>query len=213
MTKDYRPKLRFDSSWDDGYVFDRELSDLLKKFNLPGTFYIPGAGGEFPLNASLVKKLVEDGFEIGGHTVSHPQDMKMLSEEMMVPEILNNKKALEILSGQEIKKFCYPRGRFDERVIKVLKQLGFTSARTTKVLQTLVDDPFRTPTAIHVYQRQEYGDMDWVEAANIMVDQAIRTNGIFHIWGHSWEINRDNNWDKLEKFFEWLTDNYEIVKV
>ncbi|MDZ4228343.1 MAG: polysaccharide deacetylase family protein [Candidatus Levybacteria bacterium] len=210
-----REKIRFDSSWDDAHPFDEELADLLKKFNLPGTFYLPGnVGPEYPINASLVKKLVDQGFEIGGHTVSHPQDLKQLSVEQILKEISDNKQALETLSGQKVTKFCYPRGRYDDRVIRILKGLGFTYARTTEVLRLTRENAFRTPTSIHVYQRKEYGDHDWVEMANSMVELATRSmGGVFHIWGHSWELTKFNNWEKLESFFAWLTENYEIVPV
>lgn len=209
-----KPKLRFASSWDDGHAFDEELADMLKKFGLPGTFYLPGDGTEqAPLNASLIKRLVADGFEVGGHTINHPADLKLLSDEDIYAEIEGNKKMLEALSGQKITKFCYPRGRYDKRAIEALKKLGFTSARTTMVLRTSITDPFQTPTSIHVYQRTEYGKMDWDGGARIMVAQAVRNRGIFHIWGHSWEISRDGNWEKLSAFFEWLVANYEIIKV
>lgn len=202
-------QLKFTSSWDDGHFMDHQLADILVKHKLPGIFYIPGP----PMDAVLIRRLQRDGFEIGAHTHNHPQDMKLLSKDKIVSEILVNRNALELLLDKPVTKFCYPRGRYDERVIEALKQLGFKSARTTKVLQTMVEDPFQTPTSIHVYQRQEYGETDWVQVAERMVEQAIDTNGVFHIWGHSAEIERFSNWEKLDRFFEWLTDNYEIIKV
>lgn len=200
--------LRFISSWDDGDVKDGQLARLLKKYNLPAIFYIPNIHG---LHPSGVVELSEMGFEIGGHTVTHPQDMKLLSVEEIEHEVFENKKYLQDLIGKEITKFCYPRGRYDDRVIEVLKKAGYESARTTEILKTSVSDPYREPATIHVYQRKEYGMDNWFDVAVQAVQSESCSKGFFHIWGHSWEIDRDDNWENLEKFFEFITNNFEIV--
>ena len=33
--------MKFQTSWDDGSIFDFKIYDLLKKYKLPGIFYIP----------------------------------------------------------------------------------------------------------------------------------------------------------------------------
>lgn len=206
-------KLLFKSSWDDGHPLDIRIADLLQKYNLPGTFYIPGMVFE-PLVLDLSKK----GFEIGGHTVTHPSDLKQLSDEELLWEIVENKKALENETGQKINSFCYPRGRYDNRALDILKSLGFTHARTTEILALPYPEnhsptpDLKAKTSIHVYQRKEYGDLDWLSWAYNLVAQAVENDLVFHIWGHSWEIDRDKNWGKLELFFSWITENYEIIK-
>lgn len=207
-----KKQLKFTSSWDDGHLMDYKIMELLTKYKLPGTFYIPTNSG---LTYDEIRKYVMADFvEIGGHTSNHPADMKLLNAVDLFNEINDNKAFLEDATMQQITKFCYPRGRYDERTIEVLKQVGFTHARTTVVLETApAENNYRTHTTIHVYQRKEYGDVDWKAKAAQMVEVAARTDGIFHIWGHSWEIERDKNWNKLDKFFEWLVENYEIIKV
>mgnify|MGYP007100077184 CR=1 FL=1 len=200
--------LRFVSSWDDGGVEDMRLAQLLKKYNLPAIFFIPTCS---PLRDKDIKELNKD-FEIGGHTVSHPQDLQKLSREEMIREIVDNKIWLEETIGYPVTKFCYPRGRYNDEVTIAVQAAGFTSARTTKVLQTKYSNPFQMPTSIHVFQRDEYKGKDWVEVARGMVLIAAQTNGIFHLWGHSAEISKWKNWEKLEAFFKWLVENYKIVK-
>lgn len=192
-------------------MMDYKIMELLTKYKLPGTFYIPTNCG---LSYDDIRGYLLADFEVGGHTTSHPSDMKLLNDQDLFSEINDNKAFLEDAALQPITKFCYPRGRYDERTIEVLKKVGYTHARTTVVLETApADNNYRTHTAIHVYQRKEYGDQDWKAAAISMVEQAAENDGIFHIWGHSWEIERDRNWNKLDTFFQWLTDNYEIIRV
>lgn len=204
-----KPKLRFVSSWDDGDALDVKLADMLEKHKLPGIFYLPT---HHNLRKQDITGFVERGFEIGGHTVDHPSDMKLLNDHEISYQVRANKQYLERVIKQPITKFCYPRGRYDERVIASLKKWKYQSARTTVILQTKVIDPFSEPTAIHVYQREEYKGRDWDLVAIDMAREASETDGIFHIWGHSWEIARDGNWEKLELLFKHLTETYEIIK-
>ncbi len=206
MTK---PRLNFTSSWDDGDALDAKLAQLLHKHSLPATFYLTSHCAMY----ERIGDLLDLGFEVGGHTMTHPMDMKLLDNDALEWEIGSNKKLLE-LQGAKVTKFCYPRGRFDDRVIEVLKKHKLKEARTTKVL--IVDkptDPYRTDTTIHVYPRAEYGGIDWMIAAQRLAKEASDRNGIFHIWGHSHEIEKLKEWDKLEKFFIWLNENYQIWKV
>jgi len=191
-------------SFDDGSIFDKKIAKLLEKYGFTGTFYIPS-------NCELSPKVIRQisvNHEIGGHTETHPMDLKLLSYKELISEINNNKIWLGGLIGREVNKFCYPRGRYNENVIAVLKEVFFNEARTTKVLKTdLQEDPFRKGTTIHIYQRAEYQDTPWHKIARTLFEQAKEKDGYFHLWGHGWEINRDKNWNKFEKLLEYIKDN------
>ena len=53
-----------------------------------------------------------------------------------------------------------------------------------------------------------------------LLDHLSKTGGYFHLWGHSWEIEEQNLWDDLEKFFVEISKrknifyltNYEVVE-
>ena len=113
-------KLKFFSSWDDGGKFDGKLADLLLYYGLPGTFFIPSQ-----CNLELEQILeIAKNFEIGGHTVSHFQNLKLLDDDFLKAEILDNKIWLEEILGKKVTQFCYPRGRFDDRIIQAVKAAG-----------------------------------------------------------------------------------------
>jgi len=191
-------------SFDDGSIFDKKIAQLLEKYGFMGTFYIPS-------NCDLSPKIIKQislKHEIGGHTETHPMDMKLLSYKNLVLEIKNNKEWLKELTGQPMDKFCYPRGRYNDNVIDVLKDEDFREGRTTQVLRTdIPEDPFRRDTTIHIYERSEYKGVPWHKMARTMFDKAKEKDGYFHLWGHGWEINRDKNWHKFEKLLEYIKDN------
>jgi len=196
---------RFISSWDDGKRLDLRLAKLLKKYNIPAIFYIPTC---CELTDDEIMSLYKMGFEIGGHTFSHPQDLKLLNHIELECEIESNKKFLEDILKTKITKFCYPRGRYDDNVIEAVIKAGYKEARTTKVLcNKEPDNRFKTSTTIHIYQRSEYKEIDWLKLAKDLFIKTKKENGVYHLWGHSHEIDRDNNWEKLEELLKFIREN------
>lgn len=53
----------------------------------------------------------------------------------------------------------------------------------------------------------------WQSLARATFDQAVEKNGVFHLWGHSWEIEKYGMWEELEKFLAYVskTQNLEAV--
>ena len=193
----------FQTSWDDGAVEDVGLSIMLRKFKIPAIFYIPS---NHLVSSVYIGRLKDMGFEIGGHTKSHPNDMKELTNEEQRAEIFNNRIYLNEKEADHVKSFCYPGGRYNDVTVDILKELGFTSARTTNVMNTdIPKDPFRIHTSIHVYpNRKEYEGKPWYEVAVELWKIADEKNGYFHLWGHSWEIEKFNLWEELEEFFKFV---------
>ena len=35
-------------------------------------------------------------------------------------------------------------------------------------------------------------------------DHILENGGIWHLWGHSWEIEKNNDWSKLKNIFEYI---------
>ena len=195
---------RFITSWDDGRIEDIRLSTLLKKYKIPAIFYIPNTT---ELSNTEILMLHKDGFIIGGHTVNHPEDMKLLHGGQLTAEILGNKRFLENIIGEEVVDFCYPSGRYNESTIKVLKELDFNSARTAVVLNTEPpSDLYRIATTVHVYpHRKEYDGRSWLEVAKELYEKAMKEEkSYYHLWGHSWEIEKFDLWNELEEFFKYV---------
>ena len=38
----------------------------------------------------------------------------------------------------------------------------------------------------------------------------LENGGVFHLWGHSWEINKNNGWRKLENVVSFIGNRKEV---
>jgi len=46
---------------------------------------------------------------------------------------------------------------------------------------------------------------------NDEVFKIIHSGGIYHVWGHSWEIGKRNDWIKLERVLQYIS-NRDYIK-
>ena len=55
--------------------------------------------------------------------------------------------------------------------------------------------------------------MSWTRLAKASFDYAEKCGGVWHIWGHSWEIEKYNMWKDLEAVFQYVANrpNCEYV--
>lgn len=84
-------------------------------------------------------------FEIGSHTVSHP-DLPNLSPEKQREEIENSKSEIESVVGRPVSSFSYPNGRNTKTLRPLLLSAGYQCACTSvNDLVTRGTDPFELP--------------------------------------------------------------------
>ena len=120
-------------TFDDGYSdnFQNTLP-LLKKYQAKATFFIISSkvGESGYMNWQQIEELKNAGMEIGCHSQTHP-NLTSLSETQIKNEIEGCKKDLEEKLGVAIVAFCYPVGEYNQQIVEVVKQAGFTTATTT----------------------------------------------------------------------------------
>lgn len=188
-------------SFDDYHPENIRLAKALAELKLTAVFFIetitPGAEEQ-------IKELSRLGMDIGSHTMSHPADLKALPLEEVRSELEISKRQIEEWTGKPCTALAYPRGRFNDAVVEVVKNVGYTDARTTHVLRTEAEDPLRAPTTAHVYNgRKEYGGRDWQTIARFhWAYLKKRQHGFFHLWGHMGEILRFSEYTNLIRFLK-----------
>jgi peptidoglycan-N-acetylglucosamine deacetylase len=218
------------TSWDDGDPQDLRVAEMLQSRGLPGTFYVPiiGYNGRPILDAPDLRTLSSQGFEIGAHGVSHHVLPKFRGKELK-REVCICKRRLQEILGDEVKMFCYPKGRYSNRVIRELEKAGYVGARTTEMLSCRIDmNPYRIATTLEAcpHKSTEYmrnvaralnvrGALDWaihlrharnwVEIAKQTFDQVIQTGGVWHLYGHSWIVEESNLWDDLSEVLDYVS--------
>ncbi len=55
--------------------------------------------------------------------------------------------------------------------------------------------------------------LEWDALAKAMFDQVVKEGGVYHIWGHSWEIDEHADWERLENVFRYISANPEVSYV
>ncbi len=194
------------TSWDDGHAQDERLASLLASHDIAGTFYISPHNREIPAQDRLAPQLVRElsqRFEIGAHTMTHPHLTK-IPHHVAQREIVDSKNYLEDVVGSEVKSFCYPAGYYNEDIKALVGAAGFAAARTVSQGSRRIDDPLAMPTTVHAYNHWWQLGLPWDELAIRTFDTVVRDGGVFHLWGHSWEVDHNAHWGKLERVLAYI---------
>ena len=210
-------------SFDDSIEQDKRLVEILDKYNLKCTFNVNSGllgtkgtvpspdGRHFPHNKiepSEVKELYKN-HEVACHTLTHP-NLTNISNETIIYQIQQDCKILSELCGYEIKGMAYPGGGInnDERVNEVVKNhTNLKYARTNKSNFSfdLQSDYYHFDPTVHTY----YWDK-MVELAKEFLDLKSDEDKIFYIYGHSYEFDFDDTWDKFEEFCKMISGKDDI---
>lgn len=224
------------TSWDDGDPRDLRIAELLHSRELAGTFYIPLAGylNNSTLAGGDVRALSAGGFEIGAHSISH-NSLTLLSKEQMKTEVKSCKQTLEQIVGKEVSMFCYPNGRYNPCVIQEVMRAGYQGARTTWMLSTSCDfRHFEMPTTLQAFPHPATGYLrdlgrardfpglwkfttelsrldSWVDLGMKLFSQVLEHGGIWHLYGHSWEIDDLAIWSDLRKMLDHVSHHEDVT--
>jgi peptidoglycan/xylan/chitin deacetylase (PgdA/CDA1 family) len=223
-------------SIDDGHPTDLRTADLLAAFDLQATFYIPAANPEREVLSRPEIKALAQGFEVGGHTMNHRPLTGLLARQVC-SEVIECKSWLEGITGLRVVAFCYPQGKFNQDVARVVREAGFSGARTCLFnLNGWPDDPFAWGVSTHAYSHPALiqvrhavseGNLrglwnffslyrrasDWEEHFLHALDHVELTGGIAHLYLHSWEIDQQGEWEKLRRVLKEASTRSSVESV
>lgn len=147
-------------TFDDGYEnFRKHAFPVLRRYHFPAAIFLVAgllgknakwleADGQFgaPLmERATIKELGAHDIIFGSHTMTHPL-LTRLDRSRQAREILDSKRVLEELLGQEVKYFCYPVGDYDNDVVALVRDAGYEAALTCdRGAATSAEDPFMLP--------------------------------------------------------------------
>lgn len=124
-------------SFDDGYLGHYDyVFPLLQQYGYPGVFSVyteklnQGKGRPGVTWAQLQEMAAHPLITIAAHSVTHPSDLRELSDAQLQQEVVSSKQELEAKLGLAIPYFTYPEGKYDDRVAKVVQEAGFLAALT-----------------------------------------------------------------------------------
>jgi peptidoglycan/xylan/chitin deacetylase (PgdA/CDA1 family) len=129
----------FDDGLRDNYI---TALPILRQYDIPATVYVavgfiggynpwiaPGAAAEM-LGEDEVRALAAAGWEIGAHTMTHP-DLSQLDYDRCLSEIERSRDALARMSGARIETFAYPFGHYGPAAVAATRDAGLRAALTT----------------------------------------------------------------------------------
>jgi peptidoglycan/xylan/chitin deacetylase (PgdA/CDA1 family) len=130
--------LTFDDGMDDNH--DYVLPMLLRRGLAATVFVTTGLigkpnpwmasdSGARMMTVAELRELVRAGFEIGAHTVTHP-DLSQLDFENCLREMSDSRKTLERLLGIRVQSFAYPYCHYGPAALEAVRAAGFTAAVT-----------------------------------------------------------------------------------
>jgi peptidoglycan/xylan/chitin deacetylase (PgdA/CDA1 family) len=221
------------TSWDDGAPSDTRLAELLGKYNLQGTFYIPRENAEHAIMKPIEVVSLSDHFEIGGHTLSH-RSLRGSTESQIEYEVNGSYHWLYEMLNHSPESFCLPYGHYSKKAIDIIYKSGYKYIRTTELLS-----PFHIPdishTTLQVYQHSKLTYFKhlvkrgrlrnlglWIQSGCSddhfrLLDHYLEyisiNGGCFHLWGHSWEIEELNLWNRLELIFKHISNHNDFKYV
>jgi peptidoglycan-N-acetylglucosamine deacetylase len=226
------------TSWDDGDRTDLRLAEMLRSREIAATFYVPVTPyqGRPALSHAELRDLLSEGFEIGAHGFSHKPLWKLSAEEL-AEEVNPCKPTLEDILGTEVRMFCYPKGRYDSNVVRALKKAGYWGARTVRMLSTQLEfEPFEMPTTVQISPHPKLNYIknvararkmeglqaylanrtrlgNWLELGKGLFDSVLENGGIWHLYGHSREIEELGLWNDLGEMLDYVCKREDVIYV
>ncbi len=212
-------------SYDDGPIYDKRLAEIFDKYGVKGTFNLNTLHlkEETDANASRlgikeVKECILDkGHEVAVHGEKHvaPASASPIDS---IKEVLFGRMKLEDAFDRTIRGMAYPdtgilceqNGNSAERVKNQLVDLGIVYSRTLAG----DNDGFELPTDWYAWMPSAHHDnphiFEYIDKF-LAIDHtkaycSSRRPKLFYIWGHSFEFERKNNWDRIEEICEKLSD-------
>lgn len=222
-------------SYDDGWRYDLQLLEIMDKYNIKCTINVnnfvlkEGKRSSRLTPAEIRKFILEKGHELAVHCATHKAPGKIRAIDG-IREVLENRLALEKEFGGIIRGMAYPDSGITQivpitnkdEIKNYLKNLDIAYSRTIEGDNNsfaLPNDWYEwVPTAHHKNPKI----FEWIDEFNNYdgdtASIASRVAKLFYVWGHSYEFNNNNNWDRLEEICKsignredtWYATNIEI---
>lgn len=118
-TPEKKIAISFDAAW--GADYTEDLLKILKKYDVKTTFFLVGFWvDKYP---EMVKRIDEEGHEIGNHSSKHPH-MSQLSKEQIKEELAKTSDKIEAITSKKVTLFRPPFGDYNNRLIETSRELG-----------------------------------------------------------------------------------------
>jgi peptidoglycan/xylan/chitin deacetylase (PgdA/CDA1 family) len=222
-------------SYDDGVKQDIRLAEIFNAHGLKGTFNVNSSRVRDNSTSNLGYADIREHILGGGHEVAvHGACHRAPALQRTIDgirDVLDCRLALEGNLSTIVRGMAYPDsgirmtqpGTSDyAKIREYLSDLGIVYSRTLGGDNDSFDlptDPYAwMPTAHHNNPKL----FEYIEKFNTITEDSLyisrKTAKLFYVWGHSYEFDNNNNWDRIESACEllggkndvWYATNIEI---
>lgn len=212
----YRKALTF--SYDDGIEQDRKLVEIFNKYGMKATFNlntgIQTPESNFEIEGVYINRMKQEGLEelykgheIATHGLTHAAPTGM-TKEQLDEEFLTDMSNIERIYGTYPVGMAYAYGCVDDEVVKYLKSIGIKYGRTVEASHSfeIPKEPLKLKATCH------HDDDMLFELAEKFLKAEPKENEqmLFYVWGHSYEFDVNNNWDRMEEFCKMMSGKADI---
>lgn len=155
-------------TFDDGYITQFTIGmPLLKERSIPATFYVVTGDIDSITRSLLINNLSKE-FEIGSHTVTHP-DLVKIGSTKATKELVDSQSFLQKYFGiNAALTFSYPWGHYNTSIKKITKNLYLAARSSSKGFNS-----FYAPDKYALIM-QDFNEHTEVSKANSWIDHAIK---------------------------------------
>lgn len=228
--------LKVTTSWDDGDVHDIRLSNLLSRYGIKGTFYISKSYRTQRLTDQEIREISESheiGAHTLTHPdlrtlTPEEKEREIIGGKQWLEELLGHSvdtfcypkgfyddSALLIVKNvgflmartTSLGSITYKDNPFQlDTTIQVypfpLRKLNKKQYYFGKLLQPYIE---RSPELLKLGV-PSLSMYSWLTMAKATFDIALQKGEVFHLWGHSWEIEKYDMWDEFEKLLQYISN-------
>ena len=114
--------LTFDEGYENGYT--EQILDVLKTNGVKAIFFI--TGDYLESSPDLVRRMTEEGHEVGNHTYNHPS-LPTCTQAKIEEELLSLDRSYSQKFGKSMRFLRPPKGEYNDFSLSVSKNLGYTN--------------------------------------------------------------------------------------
>jgi peptidoglycan/xylan/chitin deacetylase (PgdA/CDA1 family) len=119
-------------SFDDGFLsWYRVAYPVLRRHGWLGTMNLALSHlNGIDVRRAWLRNLIGAGWELDSHSLTH-LDLTLLGPDALRREVAGSRRRLRRLFGVPVHFFCYPAGRYNDRVLAAVRTAGYFGATTT----------------------------------------------------------------------------------
>lgn len=205
-------------SYDDGVTQDRRLVEIFNRYGLKATFNlntgIQTEESRFEIEGISICRMNQGeigdlyhGHEIAVHGLTHAGPSG-LSEEEKETEFGGDIENITRIYGRVPVGMAYAYGDYDDATLRCLRRHGIRYGRTVACTHgfELPSEPLLLEATCHHNDEQLFAlAQEFLEKTPAEGEKML-----FYVWGHSYEFDVNDNWDRMETLCRMLSGREDI---